>query len=210
MNFIEIQKALVELDADRVKSLVATFLRQNCQPREILEKGLIPGMKEVGQRFTQKIYFVPEVLVASEAFYAGFALVSPLLVSETAPTKGKVVIGVVAGDIHDIGKNIVKVMLEASGFQIIDLGRDVPADRFVEAVVTEKPRILALSSLMTTTMREMAAVATRLKEKNLHTTTRLIVGGAPVTEDFARTIGADGYGEDAGRAVELVERLCRE
>ncbi len=209
MNFIEIQKALVELDADRVKNLVATLLRENCQPREILEKGLIPGMKEVGQRFSQKIYFVPEVLLASEAFYAGFVLVSPLLKSEPGDKKAKVVIGVVAGDIHDIGKNIVKVMLEASGFEIVDLGKDVSADKFIDTVFKEKPEVLALSSLMTTTMLEMGAIIKRLREQGLTKVTKVIVGGAPVTEDFARTIGADGYGEDAVRAVELVEQLTR-
>ena len=209
MNFNDIKKAIVELDVDAVKSLVNEMLAAKSKPQEILEKGLIKGMKEVGKLFSKKVYFVPEVLLASEAFYAGFDILNPLLRSKQKSKKAKIVIGVVEGDIHDIGKNIVKIMLEASEYKIVDLGKDVPTANFIDAVIKEKPQILALSSLMTTTMIKMEKIVELLKEKNLRKSVRVIIGGAPLNEEFARKIGADGYGEDAFQAVRLVEELCR-
>jgi len=208
LNYDALKKAIVEFEADKVKNIVNKMLAANSGPEEIMGKGLIPGMKEVGRLFSEKVYFVPEVLLASEAFYAGFDIVGPLIKKKSRPGKGKVVIGVVQGDIHDIGKNIVKVMLEASGYEVIDLGKDVPTGRFISAVREEKPEILALSSLMTTTMMNMEEVIKILKEKNLRDDIRVIVGGAPVNEEFARKIGADGYGEDAFSALKLVEKFC--
>ncbi len=206
-EFTEIKRAILALNADETRELIIKSLAAKCPPEEILKNGLIAGMKEVGELFNRKEYFVPEVLIAAEAFYAGFEIIRPLLKTKTQETKSKVVIGVVAGDIHDIGKNIVKVMLEVSGHQVIDLGRDVPTETFINAVIEEKPQILALSSLMTTTMGKMGDVIRALKERNLSPPLKVIVGGAPVNEDFARMIGADGYGEDAAQAVKLVEKL---
>ncbi len=166
-------------------------------------------MKAVGELFARKEYFVPEVLLASEAFYAGFELIKPLL-KPTAQKKTKVVIGVVEGDIHDIGKNIVKVMIEASGYDVIDLGKDVTVKQFVDTVATEKPSILALSSLMTTTMIGMEHIIKELDKKGLRDTTKVIVGGAPLNKEYAAKIGADGYGKDVSEAIKLLDRLVRE
>lgn len=208
MEVEKIKKAIVELDEVTVKNLVEQMLKEGIAPEEILKKGLIAGMKEVGELFARKDYFVPEVLLASEAFYAGFNIVQPLIkVSQFNFQKAKIAIGVVEGDIHDIGKNIVKVMFEASGYKVVDLGRDVPTQKFIKAIENEKPQILALSSLMTTTMMHMEEIITILEEKNLRKDVKVIVGGAPVNEDFAKKIGADGYGEDAFAALKVVERL---
>ena len=207
MNLDEIKKAVVEFEVDLVKQLVDQMLREKIEPAKLLEKGLIAGMKEVGERFARKEYFVPEVLLASEAFYAGFEIVNPLIKSGKKIIKGKIVIGVVKGDIHDIGKNIVKVMLEASGYEIIDLGKDVPNEKFIDAVVKEKPQVLGLSSLMTTTMVKMEEIIEGLVKRKLRKNIKIIIGGAPVNEDYAKKIGADGYGEDAAQAVKVVEGL---
>ncbi len=206
MDFEILKKAVVEMDDNTAKELVTKALKENTDPQEILEKGLIAGMKEVANRFAHKEYFVPEVLLASEAFYAGFNKIKPLIKS-TIRKKTKVVIGVVEGDIHDIGKNIVKVLFEAAGYQIIDLGKDVRTEKIVDTVAKEKPKVLALSSLMTTTMVRMADVITGLDERKLRSKVKVIIGGAPVNEVFAKKIKADGYGKDAAAAVQLIERL---
>jgi corrinoid protein of di/trimethylamine methyltransferase len=207
LDFDKIKKAVVDMEVEKVKDLIGKLLKNQQPPDEILEKGLIAGMKEVGRLFSSKEYFVPEVLMASEAFYAGFDLINPLLKKDKTKEKGKIVIGVVEGDIHDIGKNIVKVMLEASGYQVVDLGKDVPMEKFIEAVTRENPKVLAMSALMTTTMMKMKDVVKGLEQKKLRNKVKVIIGGAPANNDFAKKIGADGYGEDASAAVSLVEEL---
>lgn len=167
-------------------------------------------MKEVGELFSRKEYYVPEVLLASEAFYVGFNMISPLIKSQQGQKKAKVVIGVVKGDIHDIGKNIVKVLIEASGYDIIDLGKDVSTGCFIETAVKEKPAILAMSSLMTTTLVHMEEVIKELIKKKMRRSIKVIVGGAPVNEEFANKIGADGYAEDATQAVKLIKKITLE
>lgn len=207
MDFNKLKKAVIEMQDKTVSDLVKSALKEQIAPQEILNKGLIAGMKEVGNLFSCKEYFVPEVLLASEAFYAGFNIISPLIKSLQIQPKAKIVIGVVKGDIHDIGKNIVTVLIEASGYQVIDLGKDVSTEKFINAVVKEKADILALSSLMTTTMEKMEQIIKKLEEKKLRDTVKVIVGGAPVNEEFAKKIKADGYGKDAADAVKLLERL---
>ena len=207
MDFENIRSAIIDLDDEKVEHLVREELRKNRDVMGILDNGLVAGMKEVGKLFARKEYYVPEVLLASEAFYAGFNIINPLITSSARKPKAKIVIGVVEGDIHDIGKNIVKVMMEASGYRVIDLGRDVPALRFVEAVEKEKPTVLALSSLMTTTMVHMGDIIDELDKNRLRNRVSVIVGGAPVNEDFAKKIKADGYSPDATSAVQLIERL---
>lgn len=209
MDLNKIKTAVVAMDETSVRALVESALKEKMPAREVLERGLIAGMKEVGRLFSCQEYFVPEVLLASEAFYAGFDLVSPLLKKENLQPKAKVVIGVVQGDIHDIGKNIVRVMLEASGYRVIDLGDNVATKKFIETVEKETPDVLALSSLMTTTMIQMGEIIQALEKKNLRKKTKVIVGGAPVNEQFAQQIKADGYGKDAAEAVTLIERLTR-
>ncbi|MEO0185606.1 MAG: corrinoid protein [candidate division WOR-3 bacterium] len=207
MDFSLIKKAIVSFEEDKVKKLVKEFLENGIVAKDILEQGLIPGMKEVGRLFEIKEYYVPEVLLASEAFYAGFEIIKPPLIEQKIEKKAKIVIGVVQGDIHDIGKNIVKVMLEASGYEIIDLGKDVPNEKFVETVVQENPQILALSSLMTTTMIQMETIIKLLNKKKLRKNVKVIVGGAPINQEYADKIGADGCAEDAARAVKLVDKI---
>jgi dimethylamine corrinoid protein len=207
LNFEQIKNAVIEMDDERVERLIRIALAEKLDPGEIIERGLIAGMKEVGRLFACKEYYVPEVLLASESFYVGFNIINPLIKTSSRQPQARVVMGVVQGDIHDIGKNIVKVMLEASGFQVVDLGRDVPLSDFLASVESEKPAVLALSSLMTTTMTYMEDVINALKEKNLRDAVKVVVGGAPVNEEFAVKIGADGYGRDAASAVHLIEKI---
>ncbi len=189
-----------------VKSLVEQALSEHVDPEAILN-GLIAGMKEVGSLFSRKEYFVPEVLLAAEAFYAGFDTIKPMLETAGVKKKGRILIAVVQGDIHDIGKNIVKVMLEASGYEVMDLGKDVPTERIISTVRTYRPQILALSSLMTTTMSQMDDVIMALNKEGMRSAVKVIVGGAPVNQEFADRINADGYGGDAAEAVEIAGKL---
>lgn len=207
MDLDKIKEAIIELNDIDTKELVANALKKNIDPQEILEKGLIAGIKEVGNLFTRKEYFVPEVLLASEAFYSGFNMISPLIKSQILKKKAKIVIGVVGGDIHDIGKNIVKVLVEASGYDIIDLGKDVATEKFINTVAREKPNVLALSSLLTTTMMRMNDIIKGLEQRKLRSNIKVIIGGAPVNQDFAKKIKADAYGKDAADAVRLIEKI---
>jgi len=206
LDLRKLKKAVIEMDDKEVSKLVKVALQEHIDLNTVLNKGLIAGMKEVGELFIKKEYYVPEVLLASEAFYAGFNIIIPLLKSQNFK-KAKVVIGVVKGDIHDIGKNIVKVLIQASGYDIIDLGKDVSVESFINTVVKEKPAVLAMSSLMTTTLIHMEDVIQKLVKKDLRNGLKVIVGGAPVNEEFARKIGADGYAKDAARAVKLLDKL---
>lgn len=210
MDLDSIKNAVVAMDEKSAAELVKRALEANFEPGQILENGLVAGMKQVGQLFSCQEYFVPEVLLASEAFYAGFNIIQPLLKKEMSAPKAKIVIGVVEGDIHDIGKNIVKVMLDAAGYNVIDLGDNVPTSKFIKAVEKEKPDVLALSSLMTTTMMQMQEIIKELEAKNLRKNIKVIVGGAPLSQDFANRINADGYGKDATEAVNLIEKLTGE
>lgn len=207
MDLDKIKEAIIELNDRDTKELVANALKENIDPQEILEKGLIAGIKEVGNLFTRKEYFVPEVLLASEAFYSGFNMINPLIKSQILKKKAKIVIGVVEGDIHDIGKNIVKVLVEASGYDVIDLGKDVATEKFINTVAREKPNVLALSSLLTTTMMRMNDIIKGLEQRKLRSNIKVIIGGAPVNQDFAKKIKADAYGKDAADAVRLIEKI---
>lgn len=210
MDLRKLKKAVIEMDDKEVSKLVKAALQEHIDLNTVLNKGLIAGMKEVGELFSRKEYYVPEVLLASEAFYVGFNIISPLIKSQPAEKKTKVIIGVVKGDIHDIGKNIVKVLIEASGYDIMDLGKDVSTERFIKAVTIEKPAVLAMSSLMTTTLVHMEEVIEELIKKKMRRSIKVIVGGAPVNEEFANKIGADGYAEDATQAVKLIDKLTLE
>jgi corrinoid protein of di/trimethylamine methyltransferase len=209
VDLTALTQAVVRMQDEKVIALVRQSLKENIPARSILENGLIPGMKKVGKLFKNKQYYVPEVLLASEAFYAGFNIVQPLLKSDKLSQRGKVVIGVVRGDIHDIGKNIVKVMIEATGVTVIDLGKDVPVEQFAAAVTAERPDILALSSLMTTTMPCMAAIIQELEKRKLRNAVKVIIGGAPVTAEYAEQIGADAFGRDASEAISIIDNIFR-
>ncbi len=205
--FESIIKAVIEMDDEKVRELVSIALKEKTDPFDILDKGLICGMQEVAALFARKEYYVPEVLLCSEAFYTGFDIIKPFIGRSSRKPKARIVFGVVEGDIHDIGKNIVKVMMEAAGYEVVDLGRDVPAVEFVKAIERERPDILALSSLMTTTMTHMGDIIMELEQRNLRGAVKVIVGGAPVNEEFAANIKADGYSPDGPSAVKLIEKL---
>ena len=176
---------------------------------ELVSKYMVPAMDEVGRRYEIEEYFVPELLLAARAMKAALQHIRPLLVAEGAEPAGRVVIGTVKGDLHDIGKNIVSAMLEGGGFEVVDLGADVAPQKFVDAVKERKPHLVCLSALLTVTMPSMRAVIEALKEAGLRDSVKVLVGGAPVTQEFARDIGADGFGENASIAVTLARGLVK-
>ena len=190
-----------------VADLVQQALDQGMTPAEILDGGLIVGMDEVGRDFKAGDLFVPEVLIAARAMHAGMNVLRPLLAESDVPSAGKYVIGTVQGDLHDIGKNLVKMMLEGAGFETIDLGTDVNPDTFVAAVREHQPQLVGMSALLTTTMPGMKATIEALQEAGLRDAVRIMVGGAPVTAAFAEQIGADAYAPDAATAVDVARSL---
>ena len=197
--------AVVAMKPDRVEELARKVLEAKVPPSEAITEGLARGMKLVGEKFAAREYFVPEVLLASKAMYAGFDILQAELGSDRQ-SRGKVVFGVVRGDIHDIGKNIVKVMVQAAGFEVIDLGRNVPIAGFVRAA-DEGAQVVGMSSLMTTTMPNMGRVIEQLDKAGLRPDVKTVIGGAPVNDAFATKVGADAWAPDAHSAVEAVEKL---
>jgi corrinoid protein of di/trimethylamine methyltransferase len=205
--FQDISDAVVAMDEERVVDLVRAVIEKKIDVYEAIEKGLSHGMERAGQLFEEEEYFVPELLICSDAMYAGLDLLRPYLKRSDEGSKHKVVIGVIEGDTHDIGKNLVKIMLETAGFELHDLGRDVPAPRFVEKAREVDADIIAISTLMTTTMDGMAEVIRLLTEANIRDHFTVIVGGGPISQGFADRIGANGYAANAGAAVKLARRL---
>ncbi len=183
--------------AKDVKELVQQAIDQGIDAKTILEEGLLSGMNIIGTKFKHGEVFVPEVLVAARAMNGGAALLKPHLATAGVKAKGKVVIGTVKGDLHDIGKNLVRMMMEGKGLEVIDLGVDVSEETFVEAVRSHNPDILALSALLTTTMNEMKVVIEALKAEGLRDKVKVMIGGAPITESYRSNIGADSYSQDA-------------
>ena len=204
----EINAAMQKGKAKQVKQLIPQALEEGIPAQEILEKGLLDAMSVVGEKFKNNEVFVPEVLVAARAMNAGTALLKPYLSTDAGESKGKACIGTVEGDLHDIGKNMVRMMLEGKGLDVIDLGVDVSAEKFVETVQNEGVQLVCCSALLTTTMPNMAKVIDALKAAGLRDSVKVMVGGAPVTPDFAESIGADAYTPDAAsaanKAVELL------
>jgi len=190
-----------------VADLVRQALGQEMSPAELLNGGLIAGMDEVGKDFKAGDLYVPEVLIAARAMRAGMNILRPLLAESDVPTAGKYIVGTVRGDLHDIGKNLVKMMLEGAGFETIDLGTDVSPDEFVAAVREHQPQIVGMSALLTTTMPGMKATIEGLEEAGLRDTVKIMVGGAPLTAAFAEQIGADAYAPDAATAVDVARSL---
>jgi len=205
----KIAENLVQGNKDIVQALVKEAISAAVAPQDILNKGLIAGMDVVGEQFRIHEIFLPEVLMAAQAMTAGMNELKPLLIREGAQAMGRVVLGTVQGDIHDIGKNLVGVMLRGAGFEVIDLGNDVAPDKFISTAVKEKAQIIGMSSLLTTTMPAMKEVADLLKTKGLNRKIKTIIGGAPVTAEYAKEIGADDYGYDAMNAVERVKKMIR-
>jgi 5-methyltetrahydrofolate--homocysteine methyltransferase len=209
MNAIlkQLYDAVLEGDVAAVESHLQAALDAKLDPAIILNEGMISAMGEVGRLFEEGEYFVPEMLISARAMQAGMKLLRPSLASGEIQSAGKIVIGTVKGDLHDIGKNLVGLMLEGAGFEIKDLGVDVPQEDFIRALQEESPDILALSALLTTTMPAMKATIEAIQQAGLRNKVKIMVGGAPVTQEYAEQIGADGYSPDASRAVTLAKSL---
>lgn len=206
----EIYDNVIKGDQNATVEKVQQALDRGVDPADLLNEGMIAGMSEVGRRYETGEYFVPEMLVAARAMKAGMAVLKPYLEQASVEPVGKVVIGTVKGDLHDIGKNLVCMMLEGAGFEIVDLGTDVNPEDFVEATRSKKPNLVAMSALLTTTMTNMKVTIDALNESGLHEQVKVIVGGAPLTNQFAQEIGADGYAPNASRAVKLAKSLVKE
>ena len=203
----ELANAVLELDEERAKALSQEVLKRGYDAWEAVEQGLILGVNRAGKLFDEEEYFVPELLIAADAMYAGLDILRPHIKEQFTGHTRRVVIGVVQGDTHDIGKNLVRIMLEVAGFEVHDLGRDVPPRKFVDRAVEVKADIIALSTLMTTTMERMGEVIGILEDENLRNRFKVIVGGSPLSQQFADRIGADGYAPKAAQAVQLAKRL---
>lgn len=203
----EIQKGLSEGDAQWVKEKTEEALKHQVDPKEILQEGLIAPMQVIGKKFRMGDYFIPDVLMCSRAMHAGIYCLKPILGKASKAANGTIVIGTVAGDLHDIGKNMVAMVLEGYGYTVIDIGIDIPSSGFVEAVYQYKPDILALSALLTTTISEQGEVIKKLKEAGIRDQVKVMVGGGPVSKEFAMAIGADGYGHDILEIVEATNSL---
>jgi 5-methyltetrahydrofolate--homocysteine methyltransferase len=207
-NLQQMQQNLYEGNADAVKAGVQQALAEGMSAQDILNQGLLAGMDRVGRDFKAGDLYIPEVLMCANAMHAGLAVLRPLLAGVRGATLGKVVIGTVHGDMHDIGKNLVSMMLEGAGFEVTDLGIDVAPEKFIEAVHAQQPKIVGMAAMLTTTMPVMKAVIEALKEAGLRDKVKVIVGGAPVTSAFARQIGADAYAPDAATAIDVARGLA--
>jgi Predicted cobalamin binding protein len=204
-----IQETLAKGDRNGVARLTKEALDKGMGVRAILEDGLIKSMSAIGEKFKANEIFIPEVLIAAKAMHAGIAVLEPHFAASGIKPVGKVVIGTVKGDLHDIGKNIVSMMLKGSCFEVVDLGIDVPPGKFLEIVQTSSPDIIAMSSLLTTSMGAMRETIKVLKESGLRDKVKIIVGGAPITQVFADSIGADSYAKDAATAVDKAKELLK-
>ena len=207
--YTDISEALQKGRAKIVKQLIEQALAEGMQPQDIIENALLDGMGIVGEKFKNNEVFVPEVLIAARAMNAGMDLLKGHMSADGMETKGAAVIGTVKGDLHDIGKNLVKIMMEGKGLRVIDLGVDVSAEKFVETAIAEKATCICCSALLTTTMGEMKAVVDLLNEKGVREQFKVMVGGAPVTQSFCDSIGADCYTADAASASDAALAFCQ-
>jgi len=207
-NILEkISKAVIEGDADDIGMLTELALSKDLSPKDILDKGLMPGMDYVGVEFRAGNMYVPEVLLSARVMLASMDIIKPLLAETGAEMTGKVIMGTVQGDLHSIGKNLVCMMMEGAGFEVIDLGADVAPEAFIKAVKEERPDIVGMSALLTTTMRSMDHTIQALEEAGLRESVKIMVGGAPLTSDFAKQIGADAYASNAPAAVDIAKQF---
>ena len=202
-----IAEAVISGDRDTVSTLVQEAVNEGTAPEDVINEGLIAGMNVVGVKFKANEFYVPEVLIAARAMHAGMDIVKPLLAESESISRGKIVLGTVKGDLHDIGKNLVGMMLEGGGYDVIDIGVDQAPESFVESAQAQEAQIVALSALLTTTMPAMKDTIDAIVEAGLRDGVKIIVGGAPVTQSFADEIGADGYAADAASAVDLANSL---
>jgi len=199
--------AILEGDAEKAPKLVERGLEQGLVPKDILDNGLVPGMNEVGVRFKAGDMFVPEVLMSADAMQASLKVLRPELVASGAKLIGKIVMGTVKGDLHDIGKNLVGMMCEGAGFEVIDLGFNVDPEKFIDAIKEHQPDIVGMSALLTTTMRAMTLTIRAIQEAGLRDQVKIMIGGAPVDAEFAERIGADGYGSNGPAGSDLAKKF---
>jgi 5-methyltetrahydrofolate--homocysteine methyltransferase len=204
-----ISEMLQHGNGEQVAILTKNALQEKVPAKQVLDQGLIQGMQVIGEKYRRHEIFLPDVLLAAKAMYAGMDVLRPMFIKDGLPSLGKVVIGTVQGDLHDIGKNLIGIMLKGAGFEVIDLGNNVAPELFVETARREKASMIGMSALLTTTMPVMARVIELLDEHHLKDTIKTIIGGAPVTKEFAREIGADAYSYDSADAVETVKRLLK-
>ena len=209
MELKEISAQLQAGKAKIVKTLVQQAVEEGFAPQQILEEGLLDGMAVIGEKFKNNEVFVPEVLIAARAMNQGVAILKPLLAAEGVKATGKVCIGTVQGDLHDIGKNLVKMMMEGKGLEVVDLGTDVSPETFVNTAIEQECHIICCSALLTTTMEVMADVVKHAENAGIRDKVKIMVGGAPVTEEFCNQIGADKYTSDAASAADAAVELCR-
>jgi len=207
-TYERLSTAVLEGNEEKVPKLVQKGLDEGLAPKDILDNGLIVGMNEVGARFKRGEMFVPEVLMSAKSMQAGLSVLRPELVASGARLIGTIVMGTVKGDLHDIGKNLVGMMCEGAGFQVIDLGFNVEPEKFVQAIKEHQPNIVGMSALLTTTMRAMGHTINAIEEAGLRDQVKIMVGGAPVDAEFAERIGADGYGSNAPAGSDLAKRLA--
>jgi len=206
-NLTPIANAIYDGDVDTVIAQTKQAIEDGNTALEILENGLMAGMDRVGKDFKAGDLFIPEVLIASRAMQSGMEILKPLLVTQKIKSPGKIVLGTVKGDLHDIGKNLVAIMLQGAGFDVIDLGVDVSKETFLKAIVDYKPDLVGMSSLLTTTMPQMPEIIEAIKQADLREQVKIMVGGAPLNEKYAQAIGADGYAQNSSIAVEKVREL---
>ena len=208
MEFLkQLHDAIVEGNAPVARKVTEQALAEKLDPQKLVQEYMIPAMAEVGRRYEAGDYFVPELLIAARAMKGSLELLRPLLAARGAQPAGRVAIGTVKGDLHDIGKNLVAAMLEGAGYEIIDLGVDVPPEKFITAVKEKKAGIIAMSALLTTTMTSMKTTIDAINSAGIRPQVRIMIGGAPVTQKYADEIGADGYSSNANGAVALVRKL---
>ncbi|MBN1349509.1 corrinoid protein [candidate division KSB1 bacterium] len=205
----ELADNVIKGQAPKTEELTQKLLDDKVSPADILNKGLVAGMDVVGTKFKNNEFYVPEVLIAARAMKAGMKLLRPKLAESGVEPVGKFVVGTVKGDLHDIGKNLVAMMMEGAGFEVIDLGVDVTPENFVNTAKERKASVIGMSALLTTTMLNMKATIEELKKQGLNDTIKVVIGGAPVTQNYADEIGADGYAPDAASAVAEVKRLMK-
>lgn len=207
LHLEKISRAVLEGDRDSTVDYVQAALDANVDANTILQGGLIPAMSDVGRLFEEGEYFVPEMLISARAMKSGLALIKPLLVGADIKPAGKVALGTVKGDLHDIGKNLVGIMLEGAGFAIYDLGTDVSPEQFIDAIKTNEVDLIGLSALLTTTMPMMETTIQAIANAGLRSQVMIIIGGAPITQEFADKIGADGFAPDASQATKMAVEL---
>jgi 5-methyltetrahydrofolate--homocysteine methyltransferase len=203
----KLSTAILEGDSEKTPKLVNRGLKDGLSPKDILDNGLIVGMDEVGARFKRGDMFVPEVLMSADAMASGMEILRPMLIESGAEMLGKILMGTVKGDLHDIGKNLVSMMCEGSGFEIVDIGFNAEPEKFIEGIKAHQPKIVGMSAMLTTTMRAMGHTIKAIEEAGLRDQIKIMVGGAPVDKEFADRIGADGYGSNAPAGADLAKQL---